>query len=98
MAFGIERRLRRVVVFGPGFFAAGLSRSLQRTAGEGDDAAAFIRDREHDALAEEGKKAALDDVAALIFRVFGADDAGGAQGFLIEFFGQVVAQGVEVVW
>ena len=48
LPFRVERRLRRVDVLRPGFFAV----SSVRARGEGDDAPALVRDGKDDALAE----------------------------------------------
>ena len=61
LAFGVERGLWRVDVFG-----AGLVAGFERAGGEGDDASAFVGDGEHDALAESVVERALGPVLVLL--------------------------------
>ena len=70
VALGVERRLRRVEIFGAGFFAG-----FERARGEGDHAAAFVRDGEHDALAE----ARVERAGRAVFLLFPGEKAGGAK-------------------
>jgi len=73
-ALGIKRRLRRVEVFGAGFFAC-----IERAAGEGDHPAALVSDGEHDAFA----KTVVDVSQGAVALFFGAEQAAGAQGFVV---------------
>jgi hypothetical protein len=84
----VERRLRRVDVFG-----AGLVAGFQRARREGDHPAALVGDGKHDPLAETVVDGALAAVA-LFLR---AEEAAGAEGLVVGHAAEPVAQGVEAV-
>ena len=88
LALGVERRLRRVDVLG-----SGLVSRVEGASGERDDAAAFIGNGKHDALAE----AVVDRTLASIALFLGAEQSAGAQSFLIGHAAQPIAKRVEAV-
>ena len=88
LPLGIERRLRRVHVLGPGLFIG-----IERARGEGDGLTLLIGNGKGNALAETGVERAMTSVGLLL----GAEEAAGAHGLFAEVRPQAIAHVVEVV-
>jgi hypothetical protein len=91
LALAVKGGLGGVEVLGDvsAFFVLG----VEGAGGEGDGLALFVGDGEGDAFAEAGIELAMGSVGLL----FGTEEAAGAEDFVGEVFGQLLAHVVEVV-
>ncbi len=89
LPLGVERRLRRVQIFGSCFFPR-----LQGPRREGDHPSAFVGDWEHDPLAEPVVERPHRPIS-LFLR---AEKTAGSQRIGVGHAAQPVAQAVKTVW